>query len=187
MYQVDLARYYKQKECYERGEPVPDISPDEAKRLFQEHLKSGVPFKGRKGKKDVSGIAPIPASANTTSIIDATEPASSSEEEAEDEDEEEEEEEQAPPPKSKRQKTGKETTSKPNPAKPAAKGKPVEAPVAEVAKPSEKPKKKAGRKSKTAEEVTVAPEVESPPPPAKSAAKSSKKSTRKRKSTAADE
>lgn len=51
MYQVDLARYYKQKECYLRGETILDISPEEAKELYREHLKTGVPFKGRKGKK----------------------------------------------------------------------------------------------------------------------------------------
>ena len=51
MYQVDLARYYKQKECYLRGETIPDIGPEEAKDLYREHLRTGVPFKGRKGKK----------------------------------------------------------------------------------------------------------------------------------------
>ena len=51
LYQVDLARYYKQKDCYSRGEPVPEVSHEEAKDLYREHLKTGVPFKGRKGPK----------------------------------------------------------------------------------------------------------------------------------------
>ena len=96
MYQVDLARYYKQKECYERGEPVPDIGADEARRLYQEHLKKGVPFKGRKGKK-VERAVNIPPEA----------PAHAGSDDDDDDDDTSSEEERAPPPKNKRQKTGK--------------------------------------------------------------------------------
>ena len=98
MYQVDLARYYKQKECYERGEPVPDIGAEEAKRLYQEHLKKGVPFKGRKGKK-VERAVNIPAE---------DQPMGSTEDDSDDSSEEEPQQ-QAPPPKNKRQKTGEYT------------------------------------------------------------------------------
>ena len=98
MYQVDLARYYRQKEFYERGETVPEIDAEEAKLLYQTHLKTGVPFKGRKGKK-VERAVNIPQG----------EPPSGSDpdDDDDDDDEEEEEEEQAPPPKSKRAKTSK--------------------------------------------------------------------------------
>ena len=98
MYQVDLARYYKQKECYERGEPVPDIDAEEAKRLYHAHLKTGVPFKGRKGKK-VERAVNIPTEDQSLSSTDDDNDNSS-----------EEEQQQAPPPKNnKRQKTGEYT------------------------------------------------------------------------------
>ena len=97
MYQVDLARYYKQKECYERGEAVPEIDADEARRLYADHLKKGVPFKGRKGKKVERAVnIPNPAAAANQSTSDD-----------DDDDDTSSEEEQAPPPKNKRQKTGK--------------------------------------------------------------------------------
>ena len=101
MYQVDLARYYKQKECYERGEPVPEINAEEAKRLYQAHLKTGVPFKGRKGKK-VERAVNIPAEDAGGAGVGSTE-------EDDSDDSSEEEQQQAPPPKNKRQKTGRFT------------------------------------------------------------------------------
>lgn len=100
MYQVDLARYYKQKECYERGEAVPEIDAEQARRLYGEHLKTGGTFKGRKGKKVIRPVN-IPAEV-------MPQPSSDDEEEDEEEDtSSSEEEQQAPPAKNKRQKMGK--------------------------------------------------------------------------------
>ena len=106
MYQVDLARYYKQKECYERDGVYPEVDADEAKRLYQEHLKKGVPFKGRKGKK-VERPVNIPPQDRVASQPPTSEEEQEMDDEPEEEEEEEEAEEPVPPPKSKRQKTGK--------------------------------------------------------------------------------
>lgn len=110
MYQVDLARYYKQKEAYEAGEPVPEINADEATRLYNEHLKSGMPFKGRKGRK-LQDIPPPTGGLRIDSDV------SSDDSEAE----------AAPPPKAKRQ---KKDDGKPAKSTPAAKAKGAPAPVA---------------------------------------------------------
>ena len=110
MYQVDLARYYKQKECYERGEAVPDIDAEEAKKLYQEHLKKGVPFKGRKGKK-VNRAVNIPPEVGAGNV-NGGEATSDDDDDDDDDDSSSEEEQQAPPPpKAKRQKTGKSPMS----------------------------------------------------------------------------
>ena len=114
MYQVDLCRYYAQKAAYEAGEPIPDITAEEAIQLYDAQLKSGQPPKGRKAGKPLT-------TATTPTVLEdiESEPATS-------EDEEEEESPEPPrvatPPKadraSKRQKTAKENeVAKPASAK----------------------------------------------------------------------
>jgi hypothetical protein len=100
MYQVDLARYYKQKEFYERGEPIPEIDAEEAKRLYQEHLKKGIPFKGRKGKKVERAVNIPPEDLGNEAQI-------SDESDDDDDSEESDDEPEIPPPKAKRPKTSK--------------------------------------------------------------------------------
>ena len=103
MYQVDLCRYYAQKSAYEAGEPIPDITAEEAIELYDAQLKSGQPLKGRKAGKPLTVVA-----APTLLEDIESEPATS--------DEEEEDTPEPPrvatPPKadraSKRQKTAKE-------------------------------------------------------------------------------
>ncbi|MCJ1286820.1 hypothetical protein MMC26_006166 [Xylographa opegraphella] len=103
MYQVDLCRYYAQKSAYEAGEPIPDITAEEAIQLYDAQIKSGQPLKGRK-----AGRPPTATAAPTVLEDIESEPATS--------DEEEEDTPEPPrvptPPKadrsSKRQKTAKE-------------------------------------------------------------------------------
>jgi hypothetical protein len=117
MYQVDLARYYKQKEAYESGEAVPEISAEEATRLYNEHLKSGLPFKGRKGRK-LQDIPPPAAGVRRAHSDDSSE---------------ESEPETAPPPKAKRQKKDD--------------GKPAKAPAAKMKGAPAAPGTPAGNKA----------------------------------------
>ena len=170
MYQVDLARYYKQKECYEAGEPIPDISASEAVKLYDEQMKSGQPPKGRK-----VGKAPDPVAA-VAPMVPVEDPETAS---ATSDDEEDVSPEPAPPKvdrASKRHKTAKDDAAKP--AGKVAKAK--ETPVAErVSKsPEMERKKKAVKKQQSvideeAEEEEVAA-AESP--------KKEKKNKKKRKS-----
>lgn len=140
MYQVDLCRYYRQKEAYESGEPIPDISASEALELYEAQLKSGLPLKGRK-----VGKAPTPATAPTVLEDIESEPPTDDEEE----DESPEPPKAATPPKSdrvsKRQKTAKESEA----AKPAA------LKVLEKAVPA-----KAAGATKTTDRVSKSPEIE---------------------------
>lgn len=127
MYNVDLARYYKQKEEYDAGRAIPTISPNEAQELYNEHLRTGTLIKGRKGKRvlEVAAAAGEIVPAQAAALADAdgsdeeeADEADAPEEDAEAEDDDEDEsEEEAPPPKSKKQKTAKSTPAKATPKK----------------------------------------------------------------------
>ena len=46
---VDWARYFKQREEVDAGRDISEISPEEAERLYEEHLKFGKLIKGKRG------------------------------------------------------------------------------------------------------------------------------------------
>lgn len=138
MYNVDLARYYKQKEEFDAGRPIPIISDAEAHELYQEHLRTGTLIKGRKGKKVLEEAAAagqiVPAHVAAAADADGSDEeeaeeanADAADEDAEaeaDDDEDDaqsEEEEEAPPPKAKKQKTVKAAPAKSTPKKPRGK------------------------------------------------------------------
>lgn len=142
MYQVDLARYYKQKEVYEAGGDYHAIDPEDCRKLYEEHQASGIPFKGRKGKKaerltsDASNLAPVVSEQRMDNDEDDDEDEHDPDDDAEgtsddeEEDSEAEPEEQAlPPPKSyKRQKKEEPAAvSKPTPKLTAAAAKKAQA------------------------------------------------------------
>lgn len=178
MYAVDLCRYYKQKEYYESGEPFPEISADEAKALYDEQMKTGLPLKGRKGIK-----MPVkPGQSSTQAEAETT--ATSSEDE-----DDEDSPAPAPPPKleraSKRQKIAKDqaiTNSHPTAIKPKSS---VENPAVESTKVADK-RKKGSKKRGAADDVTDEL-LESSPIKGTESGKKEKKTRKKRKSEAIDE
>jgi hypothetical protein len=181
-YQVDLCRYYKQKEAYENGEPIPEISPEEAQELYREQVKSGQPPKGRK-------VGKAAMQAHTSAALpDGNKDDTSSSESEED----------TPPPKavspprtdrsSKRQKIVKEAEAAKASTSKTGKGKPAEAAKVHsvVVVPVETDKKKKGSKrSKVSDEVEEVIRVaETSPVKAKGSDKKGKSSGKKRKSAA---
>ena len=184
-YQVDLCRYYEQKKAYEAGEPIPDISAAEARKLYEEQLKSGLPPKGRKIGKAPTPAAPAP-------VQDTAEEEDSSEEE----EESPEPQKAVTPPKtdrsSKRQKTAKDNAASSKTTTTKGKASPDSPKADRVSTSPELERKKKGTSKKKESKVDDAVEEEAEatvasPVKAKAADKKDKKSKRKRKSEAVDE
>ena len=156
-YAVNLCRYNAKVKAYKAGEPVPEISDAEAKRMYDEQSKNGV----------ITEEAPVPAPV----VFEHTE------DPAEEDDEEEEAEAPPPPPKSpaaKKRKTGKESATK-------VAESPVE-PKPEVKTPA-KEKKKTKKAADSVQDSATAP-ASSPAKGSSQATIKKDKKSKKRKSEA---
>ena len=154
-YGINFARYKEKSKAYKEGRPLPDITDDEAKKLYDEQLKSG------KAKIE----APMDPGDEQAHEEEDDESSDESESSSSSEEEPEPEPVKAPsPPKSrasKRQK-GVSLEKKPSPVKqaPIEEPEPVSSPVAEPVKKSpELEKKKKGVKKKEAPEPKPEPVV----------------------------
>ena len=192
-YAINFARYKEMSKAYKEGRPIPDITDDEAKEIYDEQVRSGKMAKieppldvGEEGAQEEE-------EADTSDEAESEAESESSEEEPEPEPEPV----KAPsPPKSsrasKRQK-GTAPDKKASPVKQATEEAEAESSTAEkeANKPLELERKKKGSKKKEAlqpkAEPFVAP-VSSPPKLSKhDSQQKPKKSRKKRKSEAVEE
>lgn len=188
-YGVNFARYKEKSKAYKEGRPIPDISDEDAKKLYDELIRSG----------KVKGEVPLdPGDDEGHGEEDEDSNDESESSSSEEEPEPEPEPVKAPsPPKSsrasKRQK-GAALEKKSSPTKLAAaeEVESVSTPIVEVARRSpELEKKKKGLKKKDVGEPKLESVIASTSSPPKlvtqDSQQKSKKSRKKRKSEAVDE
>lgn len=171
-YWINRAAYKVKLQAYKEGKPIPEISEEAAKKLFEEQSKNGQPIEDAASDDEDAAVDEEQAAADSSS------------DESESEEDPEPIKEPSPPKPNKRQKT-----SKAAPEKKAAKAKtpvareqsPTPAPASPVKSAAKDKKAKSSRKSAAKEPEPVVEPKSTP------SAKKEKAAKKKRKSEAMEE